>query len=192
MQLQQGPVARNVSPQLPRSSLQSTPTNFDFTQGQQVKRPSWMAERSSIFGNRSKKSKKVKLSMWEHDFICLASTDQTVPPSPMEKAELLRAGLGPRKLSLFVHGESSELHHDIITAFPKLASSGGYELLRTVPNNNKELCVIPPPSEGYTVEYLKNIVSQAKIYVRPIQKHISLDAPPSNRDMVQFFFCIIF
>ncbi len=126
-----------ISPQLPRSSLQCTPTNFDFMQGQQVKRPSWMAERSSIFGNHSKKVKESELSMWEHDFICLASADQTVPPSPMEKVELLRAGLGPRKLSLFVHGESSELHHDIITAFPKLASSGGYELLRTIPNNNK-------------------------------------------------------
>ena len=49
---------------------------------------------------------------------------------------------------------------------------GGYELLRTVPN------VIPPPQGGYTVEYLKNIVSQAKVYIRPLQKNLSLDAPP--------------
>ena len=64
----------------------------------------------------------------------------------------------------------------ITSSYPKLILGGGYELLRTLPNNNKEICVIPPPAGGYTVEYLKSIISQAKVYVRPIQKDLSLDA----------------
>ena len=115
----------------------------------------------------------MKLSMWEHEFICLASISQSSPPSPMEKAELIRAGLGPKKLSLFQYRDSAEFHDGIASAFPKLTSGGGYELMRTMPNNNKELCVIPPPSGGYTVEYLKNVVNQAKVYIRPLQKDLS-------------------
>ena len=139
--------------------------------------PSWLNERRTVFGRRGSrgKTKKVKISMWEHEFICLAYTDQTNPPSPMDKAELIRAGLGPRKLSLFEFGSSGEFYDTIIGAFPKLVEGGGFDLLRTVPNNNKELCVIPPPIGGHTVDYIKNIVSQAKVYVRPIQKNLSLD-----------------
>ena len=140
--------------------------------------PSWMAERRTAFRRTGvNKSKKVKLSMWDREFICLAYTAQTTPPSPMDKAELIRAGLRPRKLSFFEFGDSNEFHEMIISAFPKLMEGGGYELLRTVPNNNKELYVIPPPHGGFTVEYLKSIVSQAKVYIRPLQKNLSLDAP---------------
>ena len=38
--------------------------------------------------------------MWENEFICLAKCGLTIPPSPMEKAELINADLDPRKLSL--------------------------------------------------------------------------------------------
>ena len=98
----------------------------------------------------------------------------------MEKADLIRAGLGPRKLSLFEFGDSGQFHDDVMAAFPKLAEGGGYELLRTKPNNNRELCVIPSLSGGYTAEYLKNIVGQAKLYIRPIQKDLSVT--PDNDD----------
>ena len=61
-----------------------------------------------------------------------------------------------------------------MAAFPKLAEGGGYELMRTKQNNNRELRVIPPLSDGYTAEYLKAIVGQAKLYIRPIQKDLSI------------------
>ena len=138
--------------------------------------PPWMSE---VYGppsqRRGRKSKKVKLSMWEHEFVCLADCHQVVPPSPMEKAELIRAGLGPKKLNLLDFGEPWEFHGDVMAAFPKLAEGGGYELMRTQQGNNRELCVIPSQSGGYT-EYIKNIVSSAKIYIRPIQKNLSLSA----------------
>ena len=47
--------------------------------------------------------------MWEHEFICLVKCGQTIPPSPMEKAELINAGLGPRKLSLFECGVATSI-----------------------------------------------------------------------------------
>ena len=46
-------------------------------------------------------------------------------------AELIRAGLGPRKLSLFEYGDSGQFHDDVMAAFPKLADGCGYELMRT-------------------------------------------------------------
>ena len=112
--------------------------------------------------------------MWEHEFICLSSTTRMTPPSPMDKALLIRAGLGPQKLSLFEYGESFELHDSIMSAFQRLSEGGGYELLRTKQNTNRELCVILPPPGGYTIDYRKTMVSQAKIYIRPIQRDLPL------------------
>ena len=111
----------------------------------------------------------------------------------MDKAELIRAGLGPRKMSPFEYGESFEFHDSIISAFPRPAEGGGYELLHTKQNNNCELCVIPPPPGGYTVDYLKNMASQAKIYIRPIQRDLPLtplvdDSNDMVRDIIS---CII-
>ena len=48
----------------------------------------------------------------------------------MEKAELIRAGLAPRKLGLFEYGDSGQFHDDVMAVFLKLAEGGGYELLR--------------------------------------------------------------
>ena len=132
----------------------------------------------------NKKSKKVKLSLWEHEFVCLALPGQTIPPSPMEKAELINAGLGPKKISLFEYGEAWEFHSELLGAFPQLASAGGYELMRTLPNNNRQLCLIPPQCGGYTVQYLKNVVSQAKVFIRPIQKELSLSPLLEDTDIV--------
>ena len=66
-----------------------------------------------------------------------------------------------------------ELHEEIISSFPRLKDGGGYELLRTKPENNRVLFVIPSPAGGYTVNYLKSIVNQAKVYIRPIQQNLS-------------------
>ena len=75
----------------------------------------------------------------------------------------MQAGLGQKNLSLFEHSESWEFHEELLEAFPKLKEAGGYGLLRTSDRNTKELVVIPSPSGGYTVAYLKTIVSQAKV-----------------------------
>ncbi len=44
-------------------------------------------------------------------------------------------------------------------------------------NNNREFFV-----SGYTVQYLKSIVSQAKVYVRPMQKDLDLTPLMADKD----------
>lgn len=66
------------------------------------------------------------------------------------------------------------MHYTLLDSYPKLAEAGGYELLRSR-DNSKELIVIEPPREGYTVPFLSSIVGQATVYIRPIQKNVLTD-----------------
>ena len=53
-----------------------------------------------------------------------------------------------------------------------------------VPEGGKNLDVIAsPPGSGYTVSYLRAVVHHAKVYIRPMQKDLSLEPlkePVSN------------
>ena len=120
--------------------------------------------------------RKKRASVWTHDFICLARTGMTKPPSSLEAGELLRAGLGKKHLAFFEMGDSSDVHAEILDAFPQLSDGGGYELLRVgdTGGQRSQLRVIPPPSEGYTVNYLREVLRQAKVYVRPLQRDLPL------------------
>lgn len=121
--------------------------------------------------------------MWEKEFTCLAHIDQKRTPDPLHKAELIRAGLGGARLSLFENGDAWEFHEQLVEKFPKLHDGGGYELLRAV-GSSHELQIIPPPSGGYTTSYVKSVVGQAKVYVRPIQKDLSLEEVGTESDVV--------
>ena len=44
---------------------------------------------------------------------------------------------------------SSDLYDDLIQAYPKLSTGGGFEMLRSCDGNIKELAVIPPPPGIY-------------------------------------------
>lgn len=65
----------------------------------------------------------------------------------------------------------------------KLIFPHRYELLRTNERNTHRLEIIPPPSSGYTVSYLKSVTSQAKVYVRPLQKDLDL-SPTQGEETV--------
>jgi len=93
----------------------------------------------------------------------------------MDKAELIRVGLGLQQLSLYLHGDSSDFYDHIVCAYPKLRSGGGFELLRSSDGNSKELAIIPPPPAGYTVSFLKSIMGHAKVYIRPLQTNLSME-----------------
>lgn len=141
--------------------------------------------RETVTGKRPRKatgavekSKKKKLNMWSHDFVCLASTTAHKPPSSLETADLIRAGLGRKQLALFETDDGCDVHSEIMNAFPRLKDGGGYELLRIGESGQRVLHVIPPLPEGYTVSYLKEVVRNAKIYVRPLQKDLSLNPEP--------------
>ena len=44
-----------------------------------------------------------------------------------------------------------------------------------VPEGGKQLDIIASPESGYTVSYLRAVVHHAKIYIRPMQKNLSLE-----------------
>lgn len=138
------------------------------------------------FGKRAKtnpkpKTKRKKLSMWTHDFVCLSSTTCMKAPSSILAGDLMRAGLGKKSLSVLSFADSSELHDEIMNTFPGLINGGGYELLRVGEQKQRNLLVlIPQPPEGYTVDYLKEVVRQAKVYIRPIQQDLSLEVQSND------------
>ena len=90
----------------------------------------------------------------------------------------MHAGLGKKTLAVY-HGDTEDLHKSIIHAFPQLSDAGGYELLRLSEVNRRTLELIPVPPSGYSAEYLKECVHQAKVYVRPIQRDLCEDELPS-------------
>lgn len=78
-------------------------------------------------------------------------------------------------------GGSSDFHLELLEAFPKLKQAGRYELLRT--SEHSKNAVIPPPSGGYTAQYLKAVVSQAKVYVQPLQHSLSPETVSGCEDV---------
>ena len=93
-----------------------------------------------------------------------------------------------RNISLFQHGDNDDLHCSLIEVFPRLKEGGGYELLKA--NQSRMLEVIPSPSEGYTVSYLKDVVGQGRIYVRPIQRDLSLEPIVLSVSVCSYVCCI--
>ena len=80
-------------------------------------------------------------------------------------------------------------------AFPRLQDGGGYELLRVSDSGQRSLQVIPSPSDGYSVSYLKEVLRQAKVYIHPMQKDLSLDSEPcdvtENVSVLPLFFIVV-
>lgn len=95
-------------------------------------------------------------------------------PDQQRKAKLNLAGLGDKKISIFLHGDAEDIDYEFNRNYPKLAEGGGYELLRCSDKGSRELVVIDMPPAGYTPQYLQSVVSAAKIYIRPLQKNLDL------------------
>jgi hypothetical protein len=111
-------------------------------------------------------------SKWRRDCICLSEMEQTWKPSPEEKMELAQMGLGLKEVSFDSDGDADHVHELIYITFPVLKNCGGYTLLR-LGSGSKSLVVIEGPEGGVTVPYLKDILNQAKLYIRPLQCDIS-------------------
>ncbi len=60
------------------------------------------------------------------------------------------------------------LHRFITFKYPPLEAAGEYSLLRCS-DNSRILVEIETPEGGLTIPYLKDIVRQAKLYIRPLQ-----------------------
>ena len=81
-------------------------------------------------------------------------------------------GLGLAELSFDHDGDGEHIHSVLIGQFPQLETCGGYTLLR-LNDNSHDLMEIEYPSKGMNVSYLKDILNQAKLYIRPLQKSIT-------------------
>ena len=111
---------------------------------------------------------------WTHSFVCLSNTCDDITPCCKQKVDLSMAGLGEKKITFDKNGKWPHINEKLLEAFPKLKDGGGYELLRTE-DGRRHLIVMPFPPGGYTITYLKGILNQAKAYIRPIQKNLSLN-----------------
>ena len=85
----------------------------------------------------------------------------------------------------------------IFATFPQLAETG-YELMQCAEGRSKSLLKIPMPSNGFSVEFLKSALGQAKGYTHPLQKDIPLeqtvnqtvDKPVSKVSVIVFIYYI--
>ena len=85
-------------------------------------------------------------------------------------------GLGEKSITINKFADGQEIHDELLFGFPKLQKGGGYELLRIVDSATKELDIITAPAGGYSVEYLKAVTGSAKIFVRPLQTELDMEA----------------
>ena len=114
---------------------------------------------------------------WTHDFFCLANPEQQCVPTRTEKLTLQSAGLGRKRISFNKNDDASHFKIKIEEVYPKLASGGGFELLRSS-TSPRDLDLIHPPKRGYSVPFLHDSswLGQAIAYLRHIQQ--SLDTTP--------------
>ena len=115
---------------------------------------------------------------WSRSFVCLAYSNQTHPPTPSERVVLALNNLGEKRIEFPRDGNGAQVHEAIISTFPSLAS--GYQLLRNSEGRGKELLKIPMPVSGFSVDYLRSVLGQAKGFLRPLQKDIVLVGASSS------------
>ena len=94
------------------------------------------------------------------------------PTSIKERAALSTdAGLGDSVITFNVDGDSSHCHARIIETFSKLTTTGYELLLYDIAGENSSFCPLKPP---YIPRKLKEVVGQCKIYIKPLQKDLSV------------------
>ena len=105
-------------------------------------------------------------STWRKECICLRDRQQGSKPSAEEKMELARMGLGLAEVVFNADGDAEHIHSMLTKKFPVLDSC-------RLGENSRALVEIKGPDSGLTVRYLKDILNQAKLYIRPLQSDIS-------------------
>ena len=113
-------------------------------------------------------------NIFKKDCICLRDCEQSWKPSSEEKMELAKMGLGLREVVFKTDGDAEYIHRVLLDTFPVLEACGGYTLLRLAENSHS-MVEIQGPDSGITVIYLKDILNQAKLYIRPLQKDITTE-----------------
>ena len=125
------------------------------------------------------KGKQKKRQSWSMKLVCLCrQDDDQVPSSASAKEALLQAGLGERSVVLpDIFCTKEEFMQTMIATYPKLKDCGGFEFLRCIPNT-KRLEVITPKL-AHTPKLLRSIIGTGRVFIRPIQSNLSLEADTS-------------
>ena len=76
-------------------------------------------------------------------------------------------------MSFVQDGDDRHIKGVVYDAFPQLIGRGGFDILRPGEQSNT-LMVVSPPPDGLTVPYLKDVVNQSKIYIRPSAEDIEV------------------
>ncbi|XP_058628255.1 uncharacterized protein LOC131538402 isoform X2 [Onychostoma macrolepis] len=100
-------------------------------------------------------------------------------PKTSEELTLLQAGMGCRTISIAEDAEHSWLSKKLEEAYCKLAElKGAWVLYKAVGGSGqRNLCIVPPESEGYTGAYLNSIArGKSTLYIVPVQG--TLDTSP--------------
>ena len=123
---------------------------------------------------------------WTRTFVCLASSSSSQLPTPAERVTLALNNLGEKKIEFPRNGNGTQVHQCIVEQFPQL-DHRGYSILRTTSESgrSRDLMQIPMPSAGFSVDYLKSVLGQAKAYVRPLQGNIPLKDNEKVRNFQQ-------
>jgi len=69
----------------------------------------------------------------------------------------------------------------ILNEWPVLENCGGYTLLRLAENSHSLVEIEPPLSGHISVQFLKSILNNATLYIRPLQRSIEF------ADMQEFY-----
>jgi len=134
---------------------------------------SWSGKGKGKFKSSRRSRGRPLASKWKKDCVCLRETSQTRRPSAEERMQLARIGLGLEEVCFDCDGDAEHIHSALLAKFPQLQTCGGYTLLRLSDSSSMDLIEIEHPAKGMSVRYLKDILNQAKLYIRPLQCDIS-------------------
>lgn len=138
------------------------------------------AEQSRLFRKPS-----AAPASWTKKFVCLSTTTaDRVPGSQIVKLQLEEAGLGEKLVTVPDVDCTPETFRQVLYgAFPKLEEGGGYELLRCRPQS-RDLVLIGP-QVCCCPRLLKRRVGNGKVFIRPIQRDLSLEPCVGDDDDVE-------
>ena len=141
------------------------------------------AEQKRNFSPYSKLTVRGKGQPWTLKVFCLSSKDATrVPCSFAEREVLVQAGLGEKKATVpDINCSTQEFQSVLTSVFPKLEHSGGFDLLRCIPNT-KDLEVINTVV-AQSPKLLKSVVGSGRVFIRPIQRSLSMDVDEELRSV---------
>jgi len=124
------------------------------------------------------------LETWTHDVCALGKYDENKTPDRPRMEKLMQAGLGKMKL-VFPNKKAShdEFQSYLVEKFPRLIDGGEIEVMRAVGGGGRggqrDLHVVPPGREGYTLAHVRERFSQVTVYIRPLQTDLD-ESPLSN------------